>query len=140
MFVTAQDLAEAQALQEANMPDVCEIRFHDRIEFTDGVEATVQGDVAVTYQGTPSIPCRIGVAGGDIAGVRIDTVGEQRIPTRTVVVTVPASVAGVVPDTMLVKVTVARDSQLTGRRLPIVGAAGSSFPTARRLVCLSPEG
>lgn len=138
-MLTAAELAEAQQLQLAAMPDRCEIRFHDTTQLVDGAETDVDGAVAVQHEGQDSIPCRVGQAGGDITGFRIPTIGEERVPTNTVIVTVPADVVGVRRDVMLVKVTASTDPDLVGRKLPIVGVGRSSFPTARRLVCLSPE-
>ena len=138
-MLSTAELIEAQELQLAAMPDRCEIRLHDTVQVVDGVETDVEGAIAATYQGQDSIPCRVGQVGGDLANTRIPTIGEQRVPTGTVVVTIPVAVTGMVRDRTLVKVTASADPALVGRRFPIIGVTSSTFPTARRLVCLDPE-
>ena len=138
-MLSTAELIEAQELQLATMQDRCEIRWHDSVQVVDGVDVDVEGDVAVRYLGEASIPCRVGPVGGDLTNTRIPVVGEQRVPTGTVVVTVPVAVTGVVRDRMLVKILTATDPALAGRRFPIIGVTASTFPTARRLVCLDPE-
>lgn len=138
-MLSTAELIEARELQLAAMPDRCEIRFHSTVETVNGTETEAEGAVAVLYQGQQSIPCRIGPVGGDLTNTQIPTIGGERVPVGTLVVTVPFSVVGVERDRHLVKVTACTDAYLVGRRLPIVGVTGSSFLTARRLVCLFPE-
>lgn len=138
-MLSTAELIEAQELQLAAMPDQCEIRWHDTVQTVNGAEVDVEGEVAVRYQGADTIPCRVGAVGGDLANTRIPTVGEQRVPTGTVVVTIPTAVTGVVRDRMLVKVLASAYPDMVGRRFPIIGVTHSTFPTARRLVCLDPE-
>lgn len=136
-MLTPAELAACQADQLASMTGTCEIRLNDVTTLDpSGVEVTVDGQVAAWWQSSTVVPCRVATAGGDIAGVSIATVGEQRVATRQVVVTVPVDVVPV-PDRMLVKVLTCPDPRWVGRKLPIVGVAGSTYPTARRLVCLA---
>lgn len=138
-MLSTAELIEAQGLQLATMIDTCEIRLHDTVALVDGAETDVEGAVAVQYKGQDTIPCRVGPIGGDLANTRIPTIGEQRVPTGTLVVTVPTAVTGVVRDRMLVKILASQDPALVGRKFPIIGVTSSTFPTARRLVCLDPE-
>lgn len=134
-MLTDTELADCRALQAEGMPDVCTIRrpggTRGAFDPATGTYDTVPYDPYYPATGDTGI-CRVQSAGDSLAAETV--AADQQVTTHVCVVAVPYSVTDVqVGD--IIKVTTSNDPRWAGREFKVGDIQGSSFVTARRLLC-----
>lgn len=124
------ELEQARALQEEAMDDACEVRGPGTGSvFDPDTGQTTTNPGPLRYAGC----CRAQADAGSIAAREVLVAGDE-VATHVYPVALPWHVTTVAKHDV-VTITMSRDPRLVDRELIVGDIQGSSFATARRLLC-----